>query len=136
MRLSRRLFSDVFRFTTTHEYIKSGTNNIGKVGITKYAVKQLGDIVFVDLSNKDIMIEKGEVVATLESVKAASDIYAPVGGVVCDNNPILEEHYGGTIINKDPQGDGWLFSIKYKKEELHDLMSEEEYTQYLKTLDE
>jgi len=116
--------SDTY-FTKDHEWIKI-ENNIGIVGITKYASEQLGDIVFVELPEKGSQAEKGKDVAVVESVKAASEIYSPVSGIIIDANENLNE--APEVVNEDPSGAGWFYKIEItNSEEISDLMSEQEY---------
>jgi len=96
------------KFTPEHEYIRvEGTTGI--VGITPYAQEQLGDIVFVELPEVGKQLTKGAEAAVVESVKAASEIYAPVSGTVTEVNPALSGQPG--LINSDPEAQGWLFKI-------------------------
>ena len=97
------------RYTKDHEWI-SVDGDVGTIGITDYAQSQLGDVVFVELPEAGRRVAKGEQVAVIESVKTASDIYAPVSGVIVEANGALE----GTpeLINDQPYGRGWLFRIE------------------------
>ena len=120
--------SDTY-FTKDHEWIKI-ENNIGIVGITKYASEQLGDIVFVELPEKGSQAEKGKDVAVVESVKAASEIYSPVSGIIIDANENLNE--APEVVNEDPSGAGWFYKIEItNSEEISDLMSEHEYLELI-----
>lgn len=120
--------SDTY-FTKDHEWIKI-ENNIGIVGITKYASEQLGDIVFVELPEKGNQAEKGKDIAVVESVKAASEIYSPVSGVIIDINENLNE--APEVVNEDPSGAGWFYKIEItNSEEISDLMSEHEYLELI-----
>ncbi|MDF2798857.1 MAG: gcvH [Devosia sp.] len=97
------------KFTPEHEYIRvEGTTGI--VGITPYAQEQLGDIVFVELPEVGKQLTKGAEAAVVESVKAASEIYAPVSGTVTEVNPALSGQPG--LINSDPEAEGWLFKVE------------------------
>tara|TARA_B100000575_G_scaffold285156_1_gene280084 strand:- start:112 stop:483 length:372 start_codon:yes stop_codon:yes gene_type:complete len=116
--------TDIF-YTKDHEWIKVNGDE-GVVGITSYASEQLGDIVFVELPEKGNSFDQGKDVAVIESVKAASEIYSPASGEIFETNSSLEEK--PEIINEDPQERGWLYKIIIKnKDELKNLMSEEEY---------
>ena len=96
------------RFTEDHEYIRvDGTT--GTVGITNYAQDQLGDIVFVELPSVGQKLKKGDEAAVVESVKAASEIYAPVAGTVVEVNSLLTNEPG--LVNSDPENAGWMFKI-------------------------
>ena len=120
--------SDTY-FTKDHEWIKI-ENNTGIVGITKYASEQLGDIVFVELPEKGNQAEKGKDIAVVESVKAASEIYSPVSGVIIDINENLNE--APEVVNEDPSGAGWFYKIEItNSEEISDLMSEQEYLELI-----
>ncbi|MEC7381059.1 MAG: glycine cleavage system protein GcvH [Pseudomonadota bacterium] len=120
--------SDTY-FTKDHEWIKI-ENNTGIVGITKYASEQLGDIVFVELPEKGSQAEKGKDIAVVESVKAASEIYSPVSGIIIDTNENLNDT--PEVVNEDPSGDGWFYKIEItNSEEISDLMSEQEYLELI-----
>jgi glycine cleavage system H protein len=96
------------RFTKDHEYIRvEGATGI--VGITPYAQEQLGDIVFVELPAVGKLLKQGDEAAVVESVKAASEIYAPVSGTVAEVNDALGGEPG--LINTSPEGDGWIYKI-------------------------
>lgn len=109
------------KYTDSHEWIKI-EGPIGMVGITKYAQKELGEVVHVELPKIDSVVEAGDEVAVLESTKAAADIYSPVSGKIVSVNQKLKEDL--SLINKSPEGAGWLFKIKLEDqrelEELHD----------------
>ncbi|OGZ06550.1 MAG: glycine cleavage system protein H [Candidatus Lloydbacteria bacterium RIFCSPHIGHO2_02_FULL_54_17] len=97
-------------FTAEHEWISTEDGNIATVGITHYAQNALGDIVFVELPAIGSDLKKGEVSAVVESVKAASDIYMPVGGTVIEVNEALQAN--PALVNTDPMGLGWFFKIR------------------------
>ena len=120
--------TDIY-YTKDHEWIKVDGGE-GLVGITSYASEQLGDIVFVELPQKGISFDQGKDVAVIESVKAASEIYSPASGEIIETNSSLEEN--PEIINDDPLVAGWLYKIKIiNKEELKNLMNEEEYNKLI-----
>ena len=96
------------RFTPEHEWIRVD-GETGVVGITDFAQKQLGDIVFVELPATGSVVEKGTQAAVVESVKAASEVYAPISGEVTAVNEELAEDPG--LVNSSPEGDGWFFKI-------------------------
>lgn len=96
-------------YTESHEWIKREGDNI-RVGITDHAQAELTDIVFVEVPNTDRQVNAKEAIAVVESVKAASDIYAPVKGIVVDANKALAADPG--LINREPYGQGWLFVLK------------------------
>ena len=97
------------KFTPDHEYIRID-GATGAVGITDYAQEQLGDIVFVELPAIGQVLKKGDEAAVVESVKAASEIYAPVSGEVVEVNNLLAEEPG--MLNTDPENGGWIFKLK------------------------
>lgn len=120
------------RYTKDHEYIRI-EGETGTVGISDYAQSQLGDVVFVELPEIGKALSKGGEAAVVESVKAASEVYAPVSGEVVEVNSDLEAAPG--TVNEDPAGKGWFLKIKLTDTaELDGLMSEAEYEDYLKTL--
>jgi glycine cleavage system H protein len=120
------------RYTKDHEYIRI-EGDTGTVGITDYAQGQLGDVVFVELPSVGKALTKGGEAAVVESVKAASEVYAPVSGEVVAVNSELEAAPG--TVNEDPAGKGWFVKIKLANAgELDGLLSEAEYQDYVKTL--
>ncbi|MBM1154665.1 glycine cleavage system protein GcvH [archaeon] len=100
------------RYTRTHEWVRIEASGLITVGITDYAQKQLHDIVAVELPSVGTAVERGAVVATLESVKATADVYAPVSGIVEEVNSELD--MSPERINEDPYGSGWLFKLRPK----------------------
>jgi len=118
------------RYTSDHEVIKyDDESRIGTVSITDYAQKSLGDVVFVELPEAGVTIEQGESVGAVESVKAASDIFAPVSGEVCAINEELETQ--PSLLNKSPEEKGWLFQLKVTEpRQLDELLSEDGYKKY------
>ena len=96
-------------YTESHEWIKREGDNI-RVGITDHAQSELTDVVYVELPKKDRQVKAKEAIAVVESVKAASDLYAPVNGTVVDANKALEADPG--LINREPYGQGWIFVLK------------------------
>jgi glycine cleavage system H protein len=120
------------RYTKDHEYIRV-EGDTGIVGITDYAQEQLGDVVFVELPQVGKTVAKGGEAAVVESVKAASEIFAPVSGEVVAVNADLEGAPG--TVNEDPSGKGWFLKLKLKDPaELESLMTEEQYREFLKTI--
>jgi glycine cleavage system H protein len=99
----------MLRFTKDHEWLRM-EGNIATVGITPFAQEKLGDLVFVELPSVGATFDKGAVAATVESVKAAADVYAPVAGEVTAINDKLAEQPG--LVNAEPTGGGWLFKMK------------------------
>ena len=123
--------SDI-RYTKDHEYVRI-EGDVGTVGITDYAQRQLGDVVFVELPALGAQFEKGAGAAVVESVKAASDIFAPVSGEVVEANSEVDAE--PALINQDALGRGWLMKIKLaNRADLEGLMSQPEYDAFLKTL--
>ena len=100
---------DDLLYTESHEWIKREGGNI-RVGITDHAQSELTDVVYVELPKKDRQVKAKEAIAVVESVKAASDIYAPIQGTVVDANKALEADPG--LINREPFGQGWIFVLK------------------------
>ena len=120
------------RYTKDHEYIRV-EGDVGVVGISDYAQAQLGDVVFVDLPEVGKAVTAGAETAVVESVKAASEIYAPVSGSVVAVNSALSDNPAG--VNEDAMGAGWFLKIQIAdKAELDKLMSEAEYAEFLKSL--
>ncbi len=120
------------RYSKDHEYIRI-EGDVGTVGISDYAQSQLGDVVFVELPTVGKALSKGGEAAVVESVKAASEVYAPVSGEVVEVNGELEAAPG--TVNEDPAGKGWFLKIKIKDAgELDALMNEAEYQDYVKSL--
>jgi glycine cleavage system H protein len=119
-------------FTEDHEWIELD-GEIATVGITEYAQSQLGDIVFVEVPEEGKEVTKGDDAAVVESVKAASDVYAPVSGTVVEGNPALEE--SPALVNEDPEGDGWFFKMTLSDtSELDSLMNESAYAEFVSKL--
>jgi glycine cleavage system H protein len=120
------------RYTKDHEWIRVD-GNTATVGITPYAAEQLGDVVFVELPSIGKKVSKGGEAAVVESVKAASEVYAPVSGEVVEVNNALEGE--PAKVNADPAGNGWFLKLKLANEaELGELMTETQYNEYLKGL--
>jgi len=120
------------RFTKDHEYVRV-EGAVATVGISDYAQQQLGDVVFVELPTVGAKLDKGAAAAVVESVKAASDIYSPVGGEVVAVNDVVQKE--ATLINEDAQGRGWLFQLELTDpSEVDGLMDEAAYAEYLKTI--
>ena len=119
-------------FTEDHEWIDVD-GEVGTVGITDYVQTQLGDIVFVDVPEEGKELAKGDDAAVVESVKAASDIYAPVSGVVLEGNPDLADE--PALVNSSPEEDGWFFKLTLTDaEELEVLMDESAYEAFVAKL--
>jgi glycine cleavage system H protein len=120
------------RYSQEHEWIRV-EGDVGTIGITQYAQEQLGDVVFVEVPQAGRKVAKGEACAVVESVKAASDIYAPVSGEVTEANAALADSPGD--VNAEPMGKGWFFKIRLSdKGELGGLMDEAAYDAFVKSL--
>ncbi len=118
------------KYTKTHEWVRDEGDGSVTVGITDHAQALLGDMVYIELPDPGDALEAGEECAVVESVKAASDVYAPVTGVVIDVNGDLEE--APETVNRDPYGDGWLFHMKLEDPaELDGLLDAEAYAEMI-----
>src|SRR6516162_94615 len=117
-----------FRFTRDHEWVRLD-GDLAIIGITDYAQSQLGDVVYVELPEIGRRVEKGKEAAVVESVKAASEVYAPVSGEVAEINETLTGD--PAKVNADAMGEGWFFKLRLDDpQELDDLMDEAEYTRF------
>lgn len=117
------------RYAKTHEWVRLEKDQ-ATVGITDHAQPELSDVVFVDLPKPGKKVNAGDVIATVESVKAASDIYAPVGGEVTESNAALTSDPG--LINREPYAQGWLFRMKPSSSATDHLLSASQYAATLK----
>ena len=118
-------YPEDLKYTNSHEYIRI-EGSTATVGITAFAIDQLGDIVFLDLPEVGTKVEKGQTFGTIESVKAVEDIYSPVTGVVVDANTALTD--APEEINSDPYGTSWLIKVNIEDaDELSTTMSASEY---------
>lgn len=123
------IYPDNFRYTKDHEWVRV-EGDIGVVGITDHAQKELGDIVYVDLPKPGTAVAKGGTLGSVESVKAVSDIYAPVSGEVAEINEALATT--PEKLNEDPHGAAWLVKIKLSAPgEVKDLLSAGDYQAYV-----
>ncbi|HLO20170.1 MAG TPA: glycine cleavage system protein GcvH [Sphingomicrobium sp.] len=119
-------------FTKEHEWIRV-EGDTATIGISDHAQEQLGDIVFAEVPETGKRLSKGQEAAVVESVKAASDVYAPVSGEVVEGNSKVADD--PAIVNNDPEGEGWFFRLKLDNPgELDGLMDEAAYRDWLKTL--
>ena len=118
------------KFSKEHEWI-TVADDIATIGITKHAAELLGDIVFVELPEKGLNVEKDKTAGVVESTKAASDVYTPISGEVVEiNQSIVDDP---SKINSDPEGSAWFFKLKIKdKSEIDSLMSKDEYEKFAK----
>ena len=119
-------------FTKEHEWIRVD-GDVATVGFSDHALEALGDIVFAEVPDAGKRLSKGDDAAVVESVKAASDVYAPVGGEVIEGNSAIADD--PALINRDPEGEGWFFKLKLgDASELDGLMDEAAYREWVKTL--
>jgi glycine cleavage system H protein len=119
-------------FTKEHEWIRV-EGETATVGISNHAQEQLGDIVFAEVPEAGRKLSKGQEAAVVESVKAASDVYAPVSGEVIEGNQAVADD--PALVNSDPEGQGWFFKVKLDNPgELDGLMDEAAYQDWVKTL--
>ena len=120
---------DDLKYADSHEWVRLEEDNIVTVGITDHAQELLGDLVFVELPSVGARISQGEEAGVVESVKAASDIYAPVSGKIIAINDDLSD--SPDLVNSDPYGDGWLYRVELDDEEdseLDNMMDADAYT--------
>lgn len=116
------------RYTSSHEWVREEDDGTVTIGITDHAQSLLGEIVFVELPQVDSDIISGAESGVLESVKAASDLYAPISGEIIDINQDLVD--SPNLVNEDPYGEGWIFKIKPShEEEMGDLLDADSYEQ-------
>jgi glycine cleavage system H protein len=119
-------------FTTEHEWVRVD-GDVATVGISNHAQEALGDIVFAEVPEAGRMLTKGQDAAVVESVKAASDVYSPVGGEVIEGNSAITDD--PALINRDPEGEGWFFKLKLSDpSELDKLMDESAYIEWVNSL--
>ena len=117
-------------YTKDHTWVEAEGLR-ARVGISDFAQSELGDIAYVELPSLGAQVQRGEVVCTVDSLKSSSEIYAPVSGVVADVNSLLGTEQNCALVNRDPQGEGWLVLIEMQDtEELKLLLAEEEYAAY------
>lgn len=121
------------KYTRDHEYVRVA-DGVGTIGITNYAQEKLGDIVFVELPAIGKVVVKGQEAAVVESVKAYSEVYSPVGGEVVEVNVSIVDT--PTLVNEDAEGEAWFVKIRLSDpSELATLMSADAYSEYLETVD-
>ncbi len=121
------------RYTKDHEWVRLEEDGTATVGITDHAQEALGDIVFVELPAPDRAIVEGESVAVVESVKAASDIYAPLAGKVLEVNELLTDD--PSLVNRDPEDEAWFFRMELTDPDaVTALMDDEAYQSFLESL--
>lgn len=125
---------DELYYTKEHIWVKI-ENDVATIGITDYAQSQLGDAVFIELPEVGREVESGEVIATVESIKAVSEIYSPLTGKIISINEDLANE--PSLLNSDPYGDGWICDIQIKDlTEIEDLMTADDYRAYLEAITE
>ena len=122
-----------YKYTEEHEWIGVEPGGTGKAGLTDYAQSQLGDLVFLDLPEPGTQVEQSKKIGELESVKAVSDLFAPVSGRVLEiNQSVVDDP---AVVNQDPYGKGWLIRLELSKPlELDALMNSEEYDKFVARL--
>jgi len=122
-------YPEQFRYTKEHEWVQV-EGDIGRVGLTHHAQNELGDIVYVDLPRPGAVLEQGKTFGSVESVKAVSDIYAPVSGEVVEVNSALAD--APEKLNADPHGEAWLVKVRLSRaEEIEGLLTAAGYQQYI-----
>ncbi len=127
--MSDKVLEGLF-YTKNDEWVKV-EDNLGTIGITDYAQDQLGDIVYVEEIKKGAMIKQGDIITTVESVKAVAEIFSPISGEVVEVNQNITDE--PSQINEDPYGKGWLAKIRMNKpEEIKELMNTSDYSDYRK----
>jgi glycine cleavage system H protein len=120
-------------YTTDHEWLQIGEDGLATIGITQHAQNALGDIVFVELPEPGRSVAKGDGCAVVESVKAASDIYAPLAGKVLEVNELLTDD--PSLVNRDPEDEAWFFRMELADPDaMAALMDDEAYQGFLESL--
>lgn len=128
------MFPEDLYYTKDHEWVRVEGDR-ATVGITDYAQRELGDIVYVELPEVGRKVKAGEVLCSIDSVKASSEVYAPLSGEVIEANEKLNDN--PETVNNDPYGEGWIAVIKVEDpEELKNLMSAKEYEEMIKGMEE
>ena len=121
------------RYTKDHEWVRLEDDGTATVGITDHAQEALGDVVFVELPKLERELTEGESCATVESVKAASDVYAPLAGTVLEVNDLLTDD--SSLVNRDAEGEAWFFRMEpADPDAFHALMDESDYQSFLETI--
>jgi glycine cleavage system H protein len=122
-------YPDDLKYLDSHEYVRL-EGEIATIGISAYAIDQLGDIVFIELPEESDALEKGETFGSIESVKAVEEMYAPISGTVVEINQAAID--APEILGEDPYGEGWLLKVRIKDEdELEDALNADEYREKL-----
>ena len=121
-------FPEDLKYTSEHEWVRSGNGSRVRVGITDYAAEQLGDIVYVSMPEVGDTVGAGDACGELESTKSVSDIFTPVSGTISAVNPLLEA--SPETVNADPYGDGWLFELEMEEgTDLEELLDADAYAE-------
>lgn len=127
------MYPSDLRYTEEHEWVRV-EDGVCTVGITTFAAEQLGEVTYVELPETGSVLTIGDDAGVVESVKAASDIYAPVGGTVSDINATLEDR--PELVNENPYGDGWFFKLEqFVQEEVDGLMDTSAYEKFVSELE-
>ena len=122
-------FPKELKYSKDHEWLRID-GNIGYIGITEFAQRELGDIVFVDVDTEGEKLEKEEVFGSIEAVKTVSDLFMPISGEVIEVNTKLDE--SPELVNSDPYGDGWIVKIRINSvNEFNELLSNSDYEQLI-----
>ncbi|MGH9424323.1 MAG: glycine cleavage system protein GcvH, partial [Thermoanaerobaculia bacterium] len=118
------------RYAKSHEYVHPEVDDVAVIGISDYAQKELGDVVFVELPQPGTQLELGDEFGSIESVKAVSELFSPVTGEVIEINETLRDK--PELVNTDPYGDGWMMKMRLSvPEEVDEMMTAEEYEEYI-----
>lgn len=119
-------FPDDLYYTDEHEWLRLGDDNVARIGVTDFAQRELGDVVFVELDPVDTAVGRDEPFGTIEAVKTVSDLFMPVSGTIRAHNESLETH--PELVNDDPYGDGWMVEVEIDDpDELEELLDADEY---------
>jgi glycine cleavage system H protein len=122
------MYPSDYRYTQEHEWVKV-EEDVAVLGVTDFAQKELGEVVFVELPEVGHMFDAGDEIGTIESVKAVAEIYTPLAGEVVEVNEALKDD--PELVNEDPHADGWLIKIKYSSSsDFDDLMDAEAYAEF------
>ena len=123
------------KYTKDHEWVREDDDGTLVIGITDHAQRSLGDLVFVELPEVEDTVVSGDACAVVESVKAASDVYCPLSGIVSEVNTALVD--APELVNSDPYGEGWLFRLRPNSPtELEELLADEDYASVIAELDD
>ncbi len=122
------MYPKELRYTTEHEWVRV-EEDLAVLGVTDFAQKELGEVVFVELPEVGHVFDSGDEIGTIESVKAVAEVFTPLAGEIVEINEALKDD--PELINEDPHGDGWLVKIKYSaSSDLDDLMDAEAYEEF------